>query len=459
MATQYDAIIIGTGQAGPPLAQRMDREGLKVAVVERKLMGGTCVNVGCIPTKTLVASARVAHMARRSGDFGVLVDGPVGVDMKRVNARMKEISGQSNTNVTRWLDGMENVRVYHGHAHFESPNTVSVNGELLQAEKIFLNVGARARVPDMPGLAEVDYLTNTSMMEVDFLPDHLIIVGGSYIGLEFGQMYRRFGSEVTVVEMAPRLIQREDEDVTKIIHEVMEREGVRIRLNAECLRLKGRGDQVSIQVSCDEGPEEVTGTHILMAVGRVPNTGDLGLDSIGIEVDQRGFIPVDDQLRTTVTGIWALGDCNGRGAFTHTAYNDFEIVAANLFDDDSRRVSDRIPCYGLFIDPPLGRIGMTERQARESGRQVLVGKRPMTQVGRARERSETDGFIKVLVDGESKEILGAAILGINGDEVVHTLLALMYAGAPYTVLSRSVPIHPTVAELLPTVLQNLEPLG
>ncbi|MCZ6834049.1 MAG: FAD-containing oxidoreductase [Acidobacteria bacterium] len=459
MATQYDAIIIGTGQAGPPLAQRMDRERLKVAVVERKLMGGTCVNVGCIPTKTLVASARVAHMARRSGDFGVLVDGPVGVDMKRVNARMKEISGQSNTNVTRWLDGMENVRVYHGHAHFESPNTVSVNGELLQAEKIFLNVGARARVPDMPGLAEVDYLTNTSMMEVDFLPDHLIIVGGSYIGLEFGQMYHRFGSEVTVVEMAPRLIQREDEDVTEIIHEVLEREGVRIRLNAECLRLKGRGDQVSIQVSCDEGPEEVTGTHILMAVGRVPNTGDLGLDSIGIEVDQRGFIPVDDQLRTTVTGIWALGDCNGRGAFTHTAYNDFEIVAANLFDDDSRRVSDRIPCYGLFIDPPLGRIGMTERQARESGRQVLVGKRPMTQVGRARERSETDGFIKVLVDGESKEILGAAILGINGDEVVHTLLALMYAGAPYTVLSRSVPIHPTVAELLPTVLQNLEPLG
>ena len=459
MATQYDAIIIGTGQAGPPLAQRMDREGLKVAVVERKLMGGTCVNVGCIPTKTLVASARVAHMARRSGDFGVLVDGPVGVDMKRVKARMKEISGQSNTNLTRWLDGMENVRVYHGHARFESPNTVSVNGELLQAEKIFLNVGARARVPDMPGLAEVDYLTNTSMMEVDSLPDHLIIVGGSYIGLEFGQMYRRFGSEVTVVEMAPRLIQREDEDVTEIIHEVMEREGVRIRLNAECLRLKGRGDQVSIQVSCDEGPEEVTGTHILMAVGRVPNTGDLGLDSIGIEVDKRGFIPVDDQLRTTVTGIWALGDCNGRGAFTHTAYNDFEIVAANLFDDDSRRISDRIPCYGLFIDPPLGRVGMTERQARESGRQVLVGKRPMKQVGRARERSETDGFIKVLVDGESKEILGAAILGINGDEVVHTLLALMYAGAPYTVLSRSVPIHPTVAELLPTVLQNLEPLG
>jgi len=458
MTTQYDAIIIGTGQAGPPLAQRMNREGLKVAVVERKLMGGTCVNVGCIPTKTLVASARVAHMARRSSDFGVLIDGPVGVDMKQVKARMKKISGQSNTNVTRWLDGMENVRVYHGHARFESLNTVSVDGELLTAEKIFLNVGARARVPDMPGLADVDYLTNTSMMEVDFIPDHLIIVGGSYIGLEFGQMYRRFGSEVTVVEMGSRLIQREDEDVTEIIHEVLEREGVRIRLNAECLHLRKRDHQVSIQVSCDEGPEEITGTHILMAVGRVPNTSDLGLDKIGIEVDQRGFIPVDDQLRTAAAGIWALGDCNGRGAFTHTAYNDFEIVAANLFDNDSRRVSDRIPCYGLFIDPPLGRVGMNENQARESGRRVLVGKRPMTQVGRARERSETDGFIKVLVDGESKEILGAAILGIHGDEVVHTLLALMYAGAPYTTLSRSVPIHPTVAELLPTVLQNLEPL-
>jgi len=458
MATQYDAIIIGTGQAGPPLAQRMNREGLKVAVVERKLMGGTCVNVGCIPTKTLVASARVAHMARRSSDFGVLIDGPVGVDMKQVKARMKKISGQSNTNVTRWLNGMENVRVYHGHARFESLNTVSVDGELLTAEKIFLNVGARARVPDMPGLADVDYLTNTSMMEVDFIPDHLIIVGGSYIGLEFGQMYRRFGSEVTVVEMGSRLIQREDEDVTEIIHEVLEREGVRIRLNAECLHLRKRDHQVSIQVSCDEGPEEITGTHILMAVGRVPNTSDLGLDKIGIEVDQRGFIPVDDQLRTAAAGIWALGDCNGRGAFTHTAYNDFEIVAANLFDNDSRRVSDRIPCYGLFIDPPLGRVGMNENQARESGRRVLIGKRPMTQVGRARERSETDGFIKILVDGESKEILGAAILGIHGDEVVHTLLALMYAGAPYTTLSRSVPIHPTVAELLPTVLQNLEPL-
>jgi pyruvate/2-oxoglutarate dehydrogenase complex dihydrolipoamide dehydrogenase (E3) component len=333
-----------------------------------------------------------------------------------------------------------------------------VNGETLEAAKIFINVGGRARVPDWPGIDDIPYFTNSSIMDVDFLPEHLIIIGGSYIGLEFGQMYRRFGSEVTIVDMASRLIHREDEDVTEIVREVLEREGVRIRLNAECLRLERRGDQVSIQVSCDEGPKEVTGTHILMAVGRVPNTGDLGLDNVGMKVDERGFIPIDDQLRTSIPGIWALGDCNGRGAFTHTAYNDFEIVAANLFDNDSRRVSDRLPCYGLFIDPPLGRVGMTEKEARKSGRRVLVGKRPMKQVGRARERSETDGFIKILVDAESKEILGAAILGISGDEVVHTLLAVMYAGVPYTVLSRSVPIHPTVAELLPTVLQNLKPL-
>ncbi len=458
MTTHYDAIIIGTGQSGPPLAERMNREGLKLAVIERKLFGGTCVNVGCIPTKTLVASARAAHMARRGLDFGVMIKDPIHVDMKRVKARMKEISGQSNKNVTRWLEGMENVRLYRGHARFESPNTVSVNGDLLQAERIFLNVGARARVPDMPGVGEVDYMTNSSIMEVDFLPAHLIIVGGSYIGLEFAQMYRRFGSEVTVVEMAPRLIPREDEEVSDAIKQILEREGIQVRLDAECIRLQRRGDEVAIQVSCEDGAPEVVGSHILLAVGRVPNTDDLGLDEAGIAVEQRGFISVDDQLRTTVPGIWALGDCNGKGAFTHTSYNDFEIVAANLFDDDPRRVSDRFPCYGLFIDPPLGRVGMTEKAARESGRRVLVGKRPMKNVGRARERSETEGFIKVLVDAETKESLGAAILGINGDEVVHTLLAVLYAKAPYTVISREVPIHPTVAELLPTVLQSLEPL-
>lgn len=458
MTTHYDAIIVGTGQAGPPLADRMNREGLKVAVIERKLIGGTCVNVGCTPTKALVASARAAHMARRGAEFGVSIEGPIRVDMRRVKARMKEISGQSNKSVTNWLENMENVRLYRGHARFESPNTVKVNEDVLHAEKIFLNVGARARVPDMPGVGEVDFMTSSGMMELAFLPAHLIIVGGSYVGLEFAQMYCRFGSEVTVVEMAPRLIRREDPEVSDAIRQIVEREGIHVRLAAECVRLEERGDEVAIRVSCEDGAPEVVGSHILLAVGRVPNTDDLGLDKAGIGVDQRGFISVDDQLRTEVPGIWALGDCNGRGAFTHTSYNDSEIVAANLFDDDPRRISDRIPTYGLFIDPPLGRIGMTEKEARESGRPILVGKRMMKNVGRARERSETEGFMKVLVDAETKEILGAAILGINGDEVVHALLAVMYAEAPYTVISRAVPIHPTVAELVPTVLQNLESL-
>jgi pyruvate/2-oxoglutarate dehydrogenase complex dihydrolipoamide dehydrogenase (E3) component len=334
-----------------------------------------------------------------------------------------------------------------------------VNGESIGADRIFINVGARAFIPEMPGLDEVDYLTNSSMMEVDFLPEHLVIVGGSYIGLEFAQMYRRFGSRVTVVEKGSRPIARDDEDVSESVREMLEGEGVEFRLNAECIRVARRGAGVAIGVDCESGEPEVAGSHLLLAVGRVPNTDDLGLEQTKVALDERGYIVVDDQLRTGSPDIWALGDCNGRGAFTHTSYNDYEVVAANLFEDEPRRVSDRIPCYGLFVDPPLGRVGMTEHQARESGRRVLVGKRPMSRVGRARERSETDGFIKILVDAESREILGAAILGINGDEVVHTLLAAMYAGAPFTVISRAMHIHPTVAELLPTVLQDLRPLA
>ncbi len=458
MVARFDALVIGTGQSGPSLADRMNREGLEVAVVERKQIGGTCVNVGCIPTKTLVASARAAYVARRAADFGVRIEGSIQVDMPRVQARMKQVSGESNRGVTQWLEGMENVTLYRGHARFEGEHTVRVNGDSIQADRIFINVGARARVPQLPGLDEVPYLTNSSMMEVDFLPEHLIIIGGSYIGLEFAQMYRRFGSRVTVVEMGPRLIARDDQDVSDTIREILEFEGVEFRLEAECIRVERRGGSIAIGVDCEAGEPEVLGSHLLLAVGRVPNTEDLGLEHAKVQVDERGFIVVDDQLRTNAPGIWALGDCNGRGAFTHTSYNDYEIVAANLFDDDPRRVSDRIPCYGLFVDPPLGRVGMTERQARETGRRVLIGKRPMSRVGRARERSETDGFIKILVDADTREILGAAILGINGDEVVHTLLPVMYAKAPYTLISRAVHIHPTVAELLPTVLQDLRPL-
>ncbi len=458
MAERYDAIVIGTGQSGPSLADRLAEEGMKTAVLERERFGGTCVNVGCTPTKALVASARAAHVARRAADFGVELEAHVSVDMKRVKARKDDIVRPSTEGVEQWLEGTPNVTVYRGHGRFEGATTVRVNEQLLEADKIFLNVGTRALTPEMPGLEEIDYLTNSSMMEVDFLPEHLIIIGGSYIGLEFAQIYRRFGSQVTVVDRGDRLIGRDDEDVSESVREILESEGIHVRLNAECISFAKQSDAIAAGVLCKEGPPDVVGSHVLLAIGRVPNTADLGLEKAGVEVDDRGFVRVDDELRTNVPGIWAMGDCNGRGAFTHTSYNDYEIVAANLFDDDPRRASDRILCYGLFVDPPLGRVGITEQQARESGRRVLVGKRMMSNVGRARERSETDGFIKILVDGDSEEILGAAILGIGGDEVVHTLLTAMYAKLPYTVVSRAVHIHPTVAELIPTVLQNLEPL-
>lgn len=457
MTTKYDAIVIGTGQSGPPLAGRLSQEGLRVAVIERSLIGGTCVNVGCTPTKALVASARAAHMARRGGDFGIVIEGSIRVDIQRVMARMKEISGQSNEAVTRWLDGMRNVTLHRGHAHFEGPRQVRVEDELLEAEKIFLNVGTRAYVPDLPGLG-ADYLTNSSLLELDSLPERLIVVGGSYVGLEFGQIFRRFGSEVTIVERSGHLISREDEDVSDEVQRILEGEGIEVRVNADCIAVEETTEGIGISVDCEEGSPELQGSHLLLAVGRVPNTDDLGVEEAGLEVNRRGYLQVDDQLRTNVPGIWALGDCNGKGAFTHTAYNDYEIVAANLFDADTRRLSDRILCYGLFVDPPLGRIGMSEREALASGRRVLVGRRSMKRVSRARERSETQGFIKVLVDADSEEILGAAILGINGDEAIHALLDVMYAKAPYTVISRAVHIHPTVAELLPTVLQELEPL-
>ncbi|MPY73976.1 MAG: FAD-containing oxidoreductase [Alphaproteobacteria bacterium] len=458
MVEKFDAIVIGTGQAGPSLAARMTQKGMKTAIIERKLFGGTCVNVGCIPTKTLIASARAAHMARRGMDFGVMIDGLIEVDMKQVKARKDRIVQQSSQGVTNWLKTMKNLTVYEGHGRLESANSVRVNGDLLEAEQIVLNVGGRAIVPDMPGVDEVDYLTNSSIMEVDFLPEHLVIIGGSYIGLEFAQMYRRFGSRVTVVEMGPRLIGREDEDVSAAVKEILENEGIEIRLEAECIALAKHGDQVAVTASCGPGPEEIVGSDVLLAVGRKPNTDDLGLDKAGVETDPRGYVVVDDQLRTNVPGIWAIGDVNGRGAFTHTSYNDYEILAANMFDNDPRRVSDRIPTYSLFIDPPLGRAGMTESQVREPGRKALIGKMMMTSVGRARERSETQGFMKILIDAETKRILGATILGIGGDEIIHSVLDVMYADAPYTVIQRAMHIHPTVTELIPTMLGDLRPI-
>ena len=458
MTKKYEAIVIGTGQSGPSLAARLAQEGLETAIIERKLFGGTCVNVGCTPTKALVASARAAYMARRGSDFGVVIEGSIDVDMKQVKARKDAIVRPSTEGVENWLKNTPNLTVYEDHARFESDHRVRVNNELLEADKIFINTGARAFIADMPGLKDVDYLTNSSMMEVDFLPEHLIIVGGSYIGLEFAQMYRRFGSRVTVVEKADRLIARDDEDISAAVKEILENEGVEIRLNAECMTVQKRGDRVAIQVECDTGAPEVLGSHLLMAIGRTPNTHDLGLDKANIETDPRGFIVVDDQLRTNVPGIWAIGDVNGRGAFTHTSYNDYEIVVANLFDNDPRRVTDRILTYALYIDPPLGRAGVTEREVRASGRKALIGKRMMTRVSRARERGETQGFMKILIDAETKKILGAAVLGIGGDEVIHSVLDVMYADAPYTLIQRAVHIHPTVTELIPTMLGDLKPL-
>ena len=456
--TAYDAIVIGTGQAGPYVTSRLAGAGMTVAVIERGAFGGTCVNTGCIPTKAMVASAYAARMAARAPEYGVDV-GPVRVDVKRVMARKEAVSKASRTGLEDWLRSMENCTVYQGHARFESAREVNVGGERLHADKIFINVGGRAFVPDMPGLREIDCFTNSSMMSMNFLPRHLIVVGGSYIGLEFGQMFRRFGAEVTVIEMGERLVGREDEDVSAAIREIVEHEGVTVRVNAKCIGFAKDGDEVVASVDCGDGAPRVRGTHVLLAVGRRPNTDDLGLEKAGVAVDARGYVVVDDQLRTGIPGIWALGDCNGKGAFTHTSYNDGEIVIANLLENDPRRVSDRITAYALYVDPPLGRAGMTEGEIRQSGRKALVAKRPMTRVGRAVEKGETQGFMKIAVDAETGAILGAAILGTGGDEVIHSILDVMYAKAPWTVIRRAMHIHPTVSELVPTLLSDLRPMN
>ena len=455
---QFDDLIIGTGQAGPFLAGRLAESGRQVAIVERKLFGGTCVNTGCTPTKAMVASAYAAHLARRGAEFGVNVGGKVSVDMPRVKARRDAIVQESRRGLQSWLEEMDNCTVFEGHARFESAHTISVGDDRLTADRIFINVGGRASMPKMPGLGQIEFFNNSSLMEIDFVPKHLIVVGGSYIGLEFGQMFRRFGSEVTIIEMGQRLVRREDPDVSAAVHEIIAREGIQIRLNAKCIGFSKRNDETFAQVDCASGDPEVSGTHVLLAVGRVPNTDDLGLEKAGLTTDKGGYITVDDQLRTNVDGIWAMGDCNGRGAFTHTAFNDAEIVAANLLDGDPRRVTDRIPAYALYIDPPLGRCGLTEAEVRQRGRPVLVGKRPMTKIKRAIEKGETEGFMKIFVDTETREILGAVILGPGGDEIIHSILDMMYAKAPATVIQRAMHIHPTVSELIPTMLGELAPL-
>jgi len=457
MAHRFDAIIIGAGQAGPSLADRLTRAKMTVAVVERNLFGGTCVNTGCTPTKTMAASAYAAHLARRGREYGVVLDGPVKIDMARVKARADAVAANSRTGVEKWLRGMPGCTVMQGHARFESADTVRVGEGLLTAPRIFINVGGRAAVPDMPGIGEVDYLTNSTILGLDRVPEHLVVVGGSYIGLEFAQMHRRFGAEVTVVEKGPRLIAREDEGISEAIRAILVEEGVTVRTGAECIGFRRHPKGAAVFVDCTSGEPEVVASHVLLAVGRSPNTDDLGLARAGVATDPRGFIAVDEGLATSMPGIWALGDCNGRGAFTHTAYNDFEIVAANLLDGEERRVSDRIPAYALYIDPPLGRVGMTVAQARATGRPLLIGERPMTRVSRAIEKGETKGFMQVVVDAETHKILGAAILGTGGDEAIHGVLDMMNAGASYATLQHAVPIHPTVSELIPTMLGDMRP--
>ena len=456
----FDAIVVGAGQAGPALAARCSKEGLRTAVIERHHFGGTCVNVGCVPTKTLIASARAVRMANRGADFGFEA-GPVRVDMARVKARKDAIVLQGREGVESWMRGLKDAEVIVGDARFTAPSTLSVNDRSLTAPRIFLNVGGRALRPELDGIDSVSVLDNASVMELATVPAHLVIVGGSYIGLEFAQMMRRLGAQVTVVERSPRLLPREDEDVAGAVRDVLEAEGVCFELGAECLSLAPHGEGIAVGAACANGAQAVIGSHVLLAVGRRPNTDGLGLHEAGIRTNARGYIEVDDQCLTSADGVWAVGDCNGRGAFTHTAWNDHEIVVANLFEQDPRRISSRIPCYALFIDPPLGRIGMNEADARaamKAGRHILRAKMPMTRVGRAREAGETQGFMKVLVDAGTQRILGAAILGLNGDEVVHSLLQVMAADLRCTSLSRTVPIHPTVSELLPTLLQQLKPM-
>jgi pyruvate/2-oxoglutarate dehydrogenase complex dihydrolipoamide dehydrogenase (E3) component len=456
----YDAIVIGAGQAGPSLAARFSGAGKSVAIIERELFGGTCVNSGCTPTKTLIASARIAYDTRRAHSYGIeLPTDCVAVNMRAVQARKKRIVGASRSGLENWIRGMQNCTVYRGHARFESARCVNIDGQELTSEQIFVNVGGRPRIPAFPGIDHVAFLTSTSLLELEELPAHLIVIGGSYVGLEFAQMYRRFGSDVTVIEKEPRLLSHEDAEVAAAVQSALEAEGIQIRLGAECIRLAQNAESVTANVHCSEGSPQITGSHVLMAMGRVPNTDDLGLEKAGVETDHAGFIKVDDELRTNVSGIWALGDCNGKGAFTHTAYNDYEIVAANLFEGNlRRRLSDRIPCYALFVDPPLGRVGLTERDALAQGHAIRIGSRPMARVARAVEKGETQGLMKMVVDARSNLILGASILGVGADEAIHSIIDVMAAKVPYTTLQNTVHIHPTVSELIPTILGELGPI-
>ena len=454
--THFDHVLIGTGQATGTLVAGLP-ESESIAVIEGGRIGGTCVNTGCTPTKTLVASAKVAHMVQRAAEYGVRIDG-ASVDFGAVMARMNTMRRGSSDGLESWLQELDHVKLLKGWASFEGPKTVRVGETRITGEHIYLNVGARARVPEIPGLADVPWLDNARILELDALPEHLVVLGGAYVGLEFGQMFRRFGSEVTILEAGERLVLREDEDVSAAVKDVLEGEGITVRPNAHVVRVDrdvadaSRGVAVTL-----EGGEVVRGSHLLVAVGRVPNSDRLNLDAAGITTDDRGYIEVDDRTMTDVDGVFALGDVNGHGAFTHTSVNDAEIVLDALHGGP-RRVSDRIPVFAMFTDPPLARVGMTKREAIEKGHRVLEATRDMSRISRAKEMGETEGFVRLLVDADSDLILGASIFGLHGDEVINMFAAFMYSGRPCRDYRRAVLVHPTVSELMPWILDDLKPV-
>lgn len=456
MTRSFDSVVIGSGQAGPFLAARLAGAGRTVALVERKVLGGTCVNTGCTPTKAMVASAKAAHTAREAARFGVHLQGDVRVSLEEVHLRAAEIVQNSRDSLGKMLANA-GCTVIYGQARFVSAHEVQIGDDTIRGEQFFINVGARAATPRLPGLENVSYLTNSSLLDLTELPKHLVIVGGGAVGVEFGQMFRRFGSEVTLVEMKSSLMHHEDAAASALVAELLQQEGVQLRLSAECLSFSKDPEGVCVHVDCADGDKEVHGSHVLLAMGRVPNTNDLGLEAAGVGMDSAGYIPVNEQLRTNLPHIWALGDCNRRGGFTHTAYNDFEIVAANLLEGADRRVSDRIPARATYTDPPLAQVGMTEEEARATDKELLIATRPMRSVSRAIEKGETFGLMKAIVDAETKRILGAMIFGVGGDEAIHCILDVMYADQPYTTITHAVHIHPTVAELIPTLLGSLKP--
>jgi pyruvate/2-oxoglutarate dehydrogenase complex dihydrolipoamide dehydrogenase (E3) component len=453
---EYDAIVIGSGQGGGPLAHKLADLGQKVALIEREHLGGSCINYGCTPTKAMIASARVAHYARRGPEFGVH-GGDVRVDLRQVVARKDAL-------VQQWRSGQEGhaerrptLDLHRGHARFTAPHEVEVNGETLKAERIFINTGLRPRIPPLPGLDRVDHLTNRNIMDLTEVPEHLLVLGGNYLGLEFGQMFRRFGSRVSVIEINGQITPREDEDIAAALQEALEAEGMSFFLHARATRVERTSAGPSLTIESQDGATMVlAGSHLLVAIGQAPNSDDLGLEAAGIETDDAGYIKVNGRLETNVPGVWALGDVKGGPAFTHVSYDDHLVIYDNLFEAKDRSIEGRILPYALYTDPELGRVGMTEKEARAAGYRLKVGSAPMAWVARAIERSETAGLMKVVIDADTDRILGAAMLGAEGGELVQTLMALMLADAPWTLFYRRMFIHPTLTEGFFTLMDNVK---